>query len=84
MTEPVTERTTKLAAGRDSAGLAGRALGALRSLVPARFRRDKPTVPVVRLTGVIGFSTPLRPGLSLAGIARVLDKAFAKQYGRRR
>ena len=34
-------------------------------------------MPVVRLTGVIGFSTPLRPGLSLAGIARTLDRAFA-------
>jgi signal peptide peptidase SppA len=34
-------------------------------------------VPVVRLTGIIGFATPLRPGLSLAGIARTLDRAFA-------
>lgn len=34
-------------------------------------------VPVVRLAGVIGFSTPLRPGLTLSGVARVLDKAFA-------
>ena len=34
-------------------------------------------MPVVRLTGIIGFSTPLRPGLSLAGIARTLDRAFA-------
>ena len=32
---------------------------------------------MVRLTGVVGFSTPLRPGLSLAGIARTLDRAFA-------
>jgi serine protease SohB len=31
---------------------------------------------VVRLTGIVGFSTPLRPGLSLAGIARTLDRAF--------
>jgi signal peptide peptidase SppA len=31
----------------------------------------------VRLSGIIGFSTPLRPGLSLAGIARTLDRAFA-------
>jgi serine protease SohB len=30
----------------------------------------------VRLNGIIGFSTPLRPGLSLAGIARTLDRAF--------
>jgi serine protease SohB len=58
-------------------GIAGRVLGALRPLIPKRFRRDQPVVPVVRLTGVIGFSTPLRPGLSLAGIARTLDKAFA-------
>jgi serine protease SohB len=34
-------------------------------------------VPVVRLTGVIGFSTPLRPGLTLAGIARTLERAFS-------
>ncbi|MGC1280481.1 MAG: S49 family peptidase, partial [Xanthobacteraceae bacterium] len=45
-------------------------------MIPQRFRRDRPIVPVVRLTGVIGFSTPLRPGLSLAGIARTLDRAF--------
>ena len=60
-----------------SPGPVGRALGALGAFVPSRFRRDKPVVPVVRLTGIIGFSTPLRPGLSLAGIARTLDKAFA-------
>ena len=34
-------------------------------------------MPVVRLTGIIGFSTPLRPGLTLAGIARTLDRVFA-------
>ncbi len=55
----------------------GRISGALSPLIPRRFRRDQPIVPVVRLTGVIGFSTPLRPGLSLAGIARTLDRAFA-------
>jgi serine protease SohB len=60
-----------------SNGLAARALGLFRPLVPKRFRRDQPVVPVVRLTGVIGFGTPLRPGLSLAGVARMLDKAFA-------
>jgi len=54
-----------------------RALLPLRPLVPRRFRADRPLVPVVRLTGVIGFSTPLRPGLTLAGIARTLDRAFA-------
>jgi serine protease SohB len=60
-----------------SGSVAGRALNVLRPLIPSRFRRDKPVVPVVRLTGVIGFSTPLRPGLSLAGVAKTLDKAFA-------
>jgi serine protease SohB len=57
--------------------IAGRALGGLRTLVPQRFRRDRPIVPVVRLTGIIGFSTPLRPGLTIASIARTLDRAFA-------
>jgi serine protease SohB len=57
--------------------MGGRALDGLRTLVPQRFRRDRPIVPVVRLTGIIGFSTPLRPGLTLAGIARSLDRAFA-------
>jgi serine protease SohB len=54
-----------------------RALTALRKLVPQRFRGDRPVVPVVRLTGVIGLSTPLRPGLTLTGIARMLDRVFA-------
>jgi serine protease SohB len=54
-----------------------RALARLRPLIPRRFRRDRPVVPVVRLNGIIGFSTPLRPGLTLTGIARTLDRAFA-------
>ena len=54
-----------------------RAVAPLRPLLPRRFRGDTPVVPVVRLTGVIGFSTPLRPGLTLAGIARTLERAFA-------
>ena len=47
------------------------------SFLPARLRRDTPVVPVVRLTGVIGFSSPLRPGITLAGVSRLLDRAFA-------
>ncbi len=54
-----------------------RALAGLREYVPQRFRGDRPVVPVVRLTGVVGFSTPLKPGLTLAGIARTLDRVFA-------
>lgn len=48
----------------------------LRALVPQRFRGDSVVVPVVRLSGVIGFSTPLKPGLTLAGIAKPLERAF--------
>ncbi len=54
-----------------------RALAALRGLVPARWRGDRVVVPVVRLNGIIGFSTPLKPGLTLAGVARTLERAFA-------
>jgi signal peptide peptidase SppA len=32
---------------------------------------------VVRLSGVIGAVTPLRPGMTLAGLARTLERAFA-------
>src|SRR5262245_7425777 len=49
---------------------------AMRRVVPRRWRSGA-LVPVVRLSGVIGFSTPLRPGLTLASIARPLDRAFA-------
>jgi signal peptide peptidase SppA len=42
-----------------------------------RFLRGAPTVPVVRLTGPIGFSTPLSPGITLATTARLLERAFA-------
>ena len=69
MTEPGT--------GARLRDLSLRALAPVRWLVPHRFRADRPRVPVVRLSGVIGFSTPLRPGLTLAGIARSLDRAFA-------
>ena len=47
-----------------------------RSLLPARLRGDRAVVPVVRLSGVIGAVTPLRPGLSLAGVAKLLERAF--------
>jgi serine protease SohB len=54
----------------------------LRMLIPARFRPDIPAVPVVRLSGVIGVSTPLKPGLMLASVARSLDRAFAVKRAR--
>jgi signal peptide peptidase SppA len=49
----------------------------LMELVPARWRRGAAVVPVVRLSGVIGAVTPLRPGMSLAGVARTLERAFS-------
>ena len=49
----------------------------LKSWLPARLRRRAAVVPVVRLSGTIGAVTPLRPGMSLAGVARTLERAFA-------
>jgi signal peptide peptidase SppA len=48
----------------------------LMKLVPARLRPGIAVVPVVRLSGVIGAVTPLRPGMSLTGVARTLERAF--------
>jgi serine protease SohB len=56
--------------------LANVILDALGPLLPARWRGDVPVVPVVRFSGVIGAAVPLRPGLSLAGTAKVIERAF--------
>ena len=58
---------------RESSGLADK----LMQYLPARFRPGRAVVPVVRLSGVIGAVTPLRPGMTLAGVARVLERAFS-------
>lgn len=57
-------------------------LDALGGFVPARFRADIPVVPVVRLSGIIGVGTPLRPGLMLSTVAGSLDRAFATRHAR--
>jgi signal peptide peptidase SppA len=49
----------------------------LMDYLPARLRRGAAVVPVVRLSGVIGAVTPLRPGMSLSGVAKTLERAFA-------
>ena len=49
---------------------------AVRPWLPKRLRGGGAVVPVVRLSGAIGLSTPLRPGLILASVARPLEKAF--------
>jgi signal peptide peptidase SppA len=64
---------TEQTANPGSTGLIDR----LMEWVPARLRRGAAIVPVVRLSGVIGAVTPLRPGMSLTGVARTLDRAFA-------
>jgi len=48
----------------------------LAPVLPRRLRGDRAVVPVVRLSGVIGFSTPLKPGLTLSSVARSLERAF--------
>jgi serine protease SohB len=53
-----------------------------RPVLPAKLRGDIPIVPVVRLAGVIGAVTPLRPGLTLAGVSRTLDRAFKTRHAR--
>ncbi len=58
------------------------ALELLSKLVPARFRPDVPVVPVVRLSGVIGVTSPLRPGLMLSSTARSLERAFSVRNAR--
>jgi serine protease SohB len=63
-------------------GFLARTARLLGPLLPARFRMDVPVVPVVRLSGVIGTTVPLRPGLMLATLARTLDRAFSVRGAR--
>ena len=48
----------------------------LRALLPRRFRDRRPRVAVVRLSGTIGAVSPIRPGLSIGGVAGSLERAF--------
>lgn len=48
----------------------------LRRLLPARFRNEAVSIPVVRLSGVIGQLSPLRQGITLAAVAPLLKRAF--------
>src|SRR5665213_978546 len=70
------------AATQPMPNLLKRPLDFLRRLVPQRFRADIPVVPVVRLSGVIGMGTPLRPGLMLSTTTRSLERAFATRHAR--
>lgn len=55
---------------------------ALRPILPKRLRGDTPVVPVVRLSGVIGIATPLKSALTLASVARPLERAFGMRRAR--
>jgi signal peptide peptidase SppA len=66
----------------DSRGGIADVIDWLMKLVPARLRRGTAVVPVVRLSGVIGAATPLRPGMSLAGVAKVLERAFSIKHAK--
>lgn len=71
---PLSERLAALAAHD--------ALMPLQRFLPERFQTSLAIVPVVRLNGVIGISTPFKPGLTLATVARSLDRAFAIRRAR--
>jgi signal peptide peptidase SppA len=62
--------------------MTARASAAIRPYLPKRMRSDLPVVPVVRLSGVIGLASPLRPGLSIGGLARMLDRAFGIRHAK--
>lgn len=49
----------------------------LRKHLPGKWGDVPTTVPVLRLQGAIGMASPLRPGLSLATAAPLIDKLFA-------
>jgi len=55
---------------------------AWRRFLPKRFRNPKPVVAIVRLGGVIGSGTPLRPGLTLNGVDSVLEAAFKLKHAK--
>lgn len=54
--------------------------GLLSRILPKRFRKEGPTIPVVRLQGVITTGgSQFRPVLNLASVAPMLEKAFSKK-----
>jgi serine protease SohB len=62
--------------------LANVIVDALGPLVPARWRGGVPVVPVIRFSGVIGAAVPLRPGLSPASTAKLIERAFKTRNAR--
>lgn len=52
-------------------------VSSLSRYVPQSWYLKAPVVPVVRLSGQIGISSPLRPGLTLQGVSAPLERAFS-------
>jgi len=56
---------------------AGGFLEWVKSHLPASWIKSGPLVPVLRFSGPIGMTMPLRPGLSLTTAAGAIEKAFS-------
>src|SRR5665648_54471 len=60
-----------------SAAGEGGVLAVMKSYLPDSWTKSGPLVPVLRFTGPIGMTTPLKPGLSLSTAAGAIEKAFS-------
>jgi len=49
----------------------------LKFLLPKKWTKSRPLVPVLRFSGAIGVSSPIKPGLALASVAPAIEKAFS-------
>jgi len=49
----------------------------LKSYLPEAWTKSRPLVPILRFTGPIGMTMPLKPGLTLSTVASAIDKAFS-------
>ncbi len=54
----------------------------LQNLIPKRWRKDVPVVPVVRLTGPIGLPGPFVVSMSLESVAPQLERAFKIKHAK--
>ena len=48
----------------------------LKSVLPEKWTKSRPLVPVLRFSGPIGMSSPFKQELSLPTVAGAIDKAF--------
>lgn len=49
----------------------------MKYILPASWTKSNPLIPVLRFSGPIGMSSPMRASLSLATVAGSIDKAFS-------